>query len=314
MRIALVTPAPPVGARGGNRTTALRWARLLRSLGHRVTISNRWDGRPADVLIALHALKSRACVLAFQDAHPERPVVVALTGTDLYGSLGESDEARDTVRRATRLIVLQPRAVDALPVEARARTRVICQSASAPEEIAAREGFVVCVVSALRDVKDPLLCGRAARMLPASSQIHVEHFGAPLEPALVEAAHREARENPRYRWLGDRPRRSVMRALAGSRILVLSSRLEGGANVISEALAADVPLLSTRIPGSVGLLGEDYRGYFPVGDAAALSVLLLRAEQDAQFYSSLKEQCRARRPMVDPARERASLARLLEEL
>jgi len=39
----MVTPAPP-GSRHGNRTTACRWARILRRLGHPVTVRQEWDG------------------------------------------------------------------------------------------------------------------------------------------------------------------------------------------------------------------------------------------------------------------------------
>jgi glycosyltransferase involved in cell wall biosynthesis len=96
--------------------------------------------------------------------------------------------------------------------------------------------------------------------------------------------------------------------------LVLTSQLEGGANVISEALALGVPVVSSRIAGSLGLLGADYAGYFPVGDTQALADLLLRAETDAGFYDTLSAQCAQRRPLFEPARERQSWQELLREL
>ena len=93
--------------------------------------------------------------------------------------------------------------------------------------------------------------------------------------------------NPRYLWRGDRPRADVRRLLGRARAVVLSSLSEGGANVISEAVAAGVPVLASRIDGSVGLLGRDYPGYFPVGNTAALARLLHRIETDPDFLTRL---------------------------
>jgi integrase len=45
----------------------------------------------------------------------------------------------------------------------------------------------------------------------------------------------------------------------------------GGADAVSEAIACSVPVISSRISGSIGLLGEEYPGDFPVGDPRALS-------------------------------------------
>ena len=83
MKIMLVTPAPR-GSRKGNRVTAQRWARLLRELGHRVILREEYLGEPCEVLIALHARRGFAAVERFHRLFPERPVIVALTGTDLY--------------------------------------------------------------------------------------------------------------------------------------------------------------------------------------------------------------------------------------
>src|SRR5262249_33656107 len=142
----------------------------------------------------------------------------------------------------------------------------------------------------------------------------VVHLGSPLSPSMARRIQRETAANPRYRWLGDLPRWQALRVLARCRLLAQTSVLEGGANTISEAIAAGVPGLSSRIPGSGGLFGAGYPGYFPVGDTKALATLLRRAETDNGFYSALKAWCRRLRPLVEPARERASWRRLLREL
>jgi glycosyltransferase involved in cell wall biosynthesis len=121
-------------------------------------------------------------------------------------------------------------------------------------------------------------------------------------------------ENPRYRWLGELPRWRARRLIAGSLLMVLSSRMEGGANVLGEAAVAGVPVLSTRIPGSVGLLGADYPGYFPVGDAAALAALLRRAETDPAYLAALERGVRRAAPLFAPRSEQAAWRALLAEL
>jgi putative glycosyltransferase (TIGR04348 family) len=314
MKITLVTPAPR-GSHKGNRVTALRWAHLLRQLGHRVSIRQAYGGERCDVLIALHARRSSDSVEAYRDAHPDGALVLALTGTDLYEDIATDPAARRSLELASRLVVLQPLAVAELPEHLWERVRVIYQSAEALPRARRRRGvFEVCVLGHLRPVKDPFRTAEAARLLPASSRLRVLHVGAALSAAMAAQAAAEARANPRYRWLGDLPQPRALRVLARCRLLVLTSRLEGGANVISEAVAAGVPVLSSRIAGSLGILGADYPGYFPVGDTAALAGLLSRAETDADFYAELRARCRALRPLIRPARERASWRRLLREL
>lgn len=346
MKILLVTPAPP-GSRKGNRVTALRWAGLLRQLGHRVLIRDAYHGERCDLLIALHAWHSFAAVDAFKRAQPKRPIILALTGTDVYKAIHTRLRARRALELASRLVVLQPLAIEELPSHLRARTRVIYQSCQTPpqpkgrlkiEDRGAKIGdpgvkipitassnarssilhppssFDVCVLGHLRPVKDPFRTALAARLLPESSRIRVLHAGAALTPEMEKKARAEQTINPRYRWLGNLPRWKALRLLAHSRILVLSSLMEGGANTISEAIALSVPVLASRIPGSVGLLGAAYPGYFPVGDTAALADLLARAETDPKFYKKLKAWCRRLRPLVRPGGERESWRRLLHEL
>jgi putative glycosyltransferase (TIGR04348 family) len=316
MNILIITPAPP-RSRKGNRITARRWAHLLRQLGHRVAIRQEYQGQRCDVLIALHARRSADAVNAFHFAHPERPLVVTLTGTDLYDEIHKDSIAREVLELASRLIVLQPLGTLELPPHLRERTRVIYQSCQMPPSArhAPRPGlFEVCVLGHLRPVKDPFRTALASRLLPASSRLRVLHVGAALSPDMADQARAEAASNARYRWLGDLPRWKALRLLARSRLLVLTSRMEGGANVISEAVAAGVPVLASRIPGSVGLLGDDYPGYFPVGDTQALANLLHRAETNASFYKSLKTRGRRLRSLFHPARERQSLRRLLREI
>lgn len=315
MKIALITPVP-AQSRQGNRVTALRWARILQALGHRVTIAQQYDGKPYDLMVALHARRSFAAIECFRRLYPELPLIVALTGTDLYGDIHTSAEAQQSLELATRLIILQPKGLDELPTHLHPKVRVIYQSVPHPtaHPPKAKTTFDVCVLGHLRPVKDPFRAALAARLMPTASHLRVLHVGKALSDDMAARAQAEMVENPRYRWLGELPRWQALRVLARSHVLVLSSLTEGGANVISEALAMGVPIVASRIAGSIGLLGEDYPGYFPVEATAALARLLKKVELDPGFYQELSAWCARLAPLVHPAREHQAWASLLREV
>ena len=288
MRIALITPARP-GTRSGNRHTALRWAAFLRAAGHRVSIATEWDGRAADVMLALHARRSHASIKEFPG-----PVILALTGTDIYQDIHTSAEARQSIEIAQRLIVLQRKAAEEVPGR---KVHVVVQSSSTRLRHKPVQKFRVCVIGHLRAVKDPLLTLRALQHV--DRDLEVIQLGDLLEKSLKPQT-----SDPRYRWLGSVPHGRALKWLASSHVMVISSRMEGGANVVCEALRIGVPVLASRIPGNVGLLGENYAGYFPVGDERALARLI---EQDKRFYERLKRQIAPLRATVAPRSEAKAL-------
>ena len=170
------------------------------------------------------------------------------------------------------------------------------------------------MIGHLRPVKDPFRTALASRCLRGDSRIQAVHIGGALSEDIEMTARAEEASNPRYRWLGEIPRWKALRRLARCRALVLTSQMEGGANVVGEAIACSVPVISSRISGSIGLLGEDYPGYFPVGDTYVLAKLLERFETDPVFYNTVKAWCERLKPLVDPARERQSWVDLLHEM
>lgn len=315
MRIALITPAG-AHSRHGNRNTAARWARLLRELGHRVAVQTSWNGLAADIMIALHARRSHESIKRYAALYPQRPLIVVLTGTDLYRDIQFDPCAQESMRLATRMVVLQEAGLSELAPAMRRKTRVIYQSARMIQHRAPLKScFEVAVSGHLREEKDPFRTAAALAHLPPGSRIRVSHLGGAMSPQMAHEAHAWAGRQPRrYRWLGELAHGKALRILARSRLMVISSRMEGGANVVSEALAAGVPVLASRISGNVGMLGRDYAGYYPLEDEKALARLLWRAESEPQFYRRLQRQCAVRSRLVTPRIEKRGLKKLLAEL
>ncbi len=314
-RILIVTPAPP-NSRKGNRVTANRWGSMLRELGHHVDLAEEYSGQAADILLALHARKSGRSIARFRKQHPTRPIILALTGTDLYGDIGTSSLAQRSLKLATRLIVLQPDAKRSLPKQFHPKMRVVFQSAESPSSFPPplKSVFEVCVCGHLRPVKDPLRTAMAARRLPKDSRIRVTHIGAALSESMERRAEQEMQRNPRYRWVGELTRSKTQQGIARSRLLVLTSKMEGGANVISESLAALTPVISSRISGSIGLLGKAYPGFFETGDTAGLAKLLSKCESEPDFLTRLQSLCQTQARQLTPEAESGALEDLIHEV
>ena len=348
--IWIVSPAS-AKANNGNWQSAKRWARFLRTR-YRVTVAQQWpdpqpedgadDGREAargaaaagargprpsrrdnahaaqdapDLLIALHARRSAASLAAYHAAHPQRPTLLLLTGTDLYRDIHADASAQAALRQAAALVLLQPDGAAELPPGLRAKSSVIYQSAAtlrAPAGAGSRHADV-CMIGHLRAEKDPLTFMRAAALVTAPNA-RLLHIGGALDAALGEAALATQAAMPRYRWLGALSHAATRQRLKRCRLMALTSQMEGGANVIIEAVTSGVPVLASDISGNRGMLGAGYAGYFAPGDAAALARLVDRALTDAGFEALLRAQCAARAPLFAPAAEQAALLQLVDNL
>jgi putative glycosyltransferase (TIGR04348 family) len=310
-RLFIVTPAG-AGLRNGNRHTALRWAALLRASGHRVRVEVAWNGEPCDALIALHARRSADSIARY--AGTKKPLVVTLTGTDLYRDLPDSAEARTSLELADRLIVLQDAALTELDASVRHKARVVYQSADPrlPHR-PPKAPFRIAVIAHLRAEKDPLRAVAALAHIP-DEKMELVQIGDTLDPWFGKEAQAWAAREPRYRLLGSLPHRRALAWMAKSHVLVVSSVMEGGANVIAEAARIGTPVIASRVSGNIGMLGADYPGYYPVADDAALSGLLAQAAHDRRFHQRLKSALRSRRKLFAPAAERASLVRVVREV
>lgn len=313
MRIALITPYG-AESQNGNWHTAARWAGFLRDAGHLVEIATHWNGEPADMMIALHARRSALSIHAFAAWQPDSPLVVVLTGTDLYRDIRTDEDAKASLRLATRLVVLQEKGLDELALALHPKTRVIYQSApDITRQPPTPSVFKVLVIAHLREEKDPFRAALASACLPEHSNIRITHLGRALSPEMEDTARTMQAQNPHWQWLGGVSHDEAIAHLSRANLLVVSSLMEGGANVICEALAADVPVIASDIPGNIGMLGQDYPGYYPVRDAQSLAQALSRAENDPGFYADLRAHCRGRRLRMTPELEALEVRQLVTE-
>lgn len=316
-RVTIVSPAL-AEANNGNWQTAMRWARFL-TPRYDVNIAPSWTpvtGATPDLLIALHARRSAAALAAFAEANPGRARVLVLTGTDLYRDIHDDPAAQASLARAGVLVLLQEAGVAMLPPEHRAKARVIWQSAPSLPHVPhapGDEGFTFTMIGHLRPEKDPLTFMRAAQLV-THERARFVHIGGALDPHLGTSAEATAAADPRYQWMGNLNHDAARMALACSDAMVIASLMEGGANVIIEAVTSGVPVLASAIDGNRGMLGADYEGYFPVGDAPALSALMERCMLDRTFLARLQAQCAARAALFAPEAEQAAVLDLVDNL
>lgn len=282
---------------------------------YRVDVQTDWNGGNYDLMIALHARRSAASVAAWRAQAPEHPLILVLTGTDLYHDVAVDLQAQASLEAANRLVVLNELGARQLPPHLRDRAHVVLQSCASRKPVSrATKWLRAVMVGHLRAVKSPQTVFSAARLLTARRDIRIDLVGSALDDELGAAAAACSAELPGFRWLGARSHAQTRRIIQAAHVLVHPSTLEGGAHVVIEAIRSGTPVLASRIDGNVGLLGADYDGYFPVGDAPALARLLERARDEPAWLQRLQTRCALRAPWFEPAREARTLLALVDEL
>jgi putative glycosyltransferase (TIGR04348 family) len=313
--VVIVSPAN-AKANNGNWHTAARWARML-SRDYAVKVVERWSVEHPipNVMIALHARRSADSISRYRRIRESGGVALALTGTDVYRDLEDSDSAQRSLELADELIVLQPKALEVLPECVRWKTRVIYQSARVliPGEKSKRR-FNVIQVGHLRHEKDPFTPITALRTLADESRIRLVHVGGALDREHADAIKTVQKHEPRLKWAGAKDHSRTRRYIKQSNLLVIASKLEGGANVIVEAINSNVPVIASKVSGNVGMLGEDYAGYFKFGDAHACAALMQRCEADPKFLAKLTAQCAKRAKLFTTERETNAIRAVVKSL
>ena len=316
--LVIVSPALS-DANNGNWQTAKRWADLL-SQHYRTRIVRAWPDGTAqavsdDILLALHARRSAASVAAWHAQHGQTGLVVALTGTDLYRDIHTDAQAQRSLDAASALIVLQHLGLNELAAQHRAKAHVVLQSTTSRKTLPKTAQHLRAVmVGHLRDEKSPQTLFAAARLLQAREDIFIDHIGAGLDEKLAQDALETAAICANYTWVGALQHAQTRAKIQRAHVLVHASKMEGGAHVVMEAVCSGTPVIASDIPGNVGMLGGDYHGYFPVGDARALALLLERCKDEHSFTDDLQRQCALRAPLFAPEAELAALLRVTQSL
>ena len=308
----IISPAL-AAANNGNWQTAKRWQQMLSSDYH-VEIMLQWDGRPFDAMLALHARRSAESIAQWSAKFPDKLIVLALTGTDLYRDIAVDALAKQSLKLAHRLIVLQDMGPKSLPAEFQSKCHVIFQSTPRRQSVTkTTQKLRALMVGHLRAEKSPETYFAAAKILATRSDIVLDHIGAPLDAELGRQARQLALEVPTYRYLGEQTHASTRARIARAHVLVHPSRMEGGAHVVMEAIMSGTPVLASRIDGNVGMLGVDYAGYFDCGDANQLAEMLIACREGQNQPSSklahLARQCSFREKLFEPLAEQTSLRR-----
>lgn len=309
-KIVLISPAS-AAANNGNWHTAHRWAKFLSDYCD-IAILQSWNGADPDsaAMIALHARRSAPSIRAWAAQHPGKSLIVVLTGTDLYRDIQTDADAQESLHLATHLVVLQEAGLAALPAQLRGKAQVIYQSAHRLQAAnKSNRRFNAVMVGHLRDEKDPLTFMQAAKLCEGA--VYFDQIGDGLDAALASAAQTTAAQTPNYRWLGGLPRAVTRQRIKRAHVLVNCSGMEGGAHVILEAVQSGTPVLASRISGNVGMLGHNYAGYFDVGDAVGLAVLVKRCATEPVFLAHLQSQCNQRAELFEPAVEKRLVLKLL---
>jgi len=272
-----------------------------------------WNG--ADIgsvaMIALHARRSAPSIHAWAAQHPGKPLIVVLTGTDLYRDIHTDPDAQRSLALATHLVVLQEAGLATLPKDLQHKAHVIFQSAPRLKPVVkSPQHFRAVMVGHLRDEKDPLTFMQAAKL--CAGAVYFDQIGDGLDAALADAARAAAAETPGYRWLGGLPRVETRQRIKRAHVLVNCSLMEGGAHVVLEAVQSGTPVLASRISGNVGMLGDDYAGYFDVGNAAELAAMVKRCATEPVLLALLQSQCARRAELFEPAVEKHLVLKLIE--
>ncbi len=305
---------PQVGnVHTGNQSTTDQWTEILRSQGHEIGFDL---DRESDLLVALHAVKSREAILHYRQIGATGRIILALTGTDIYPE--PEPDAIESMRIADALVVLQHKALAKIPDAYHKKTRVIIQSVRRTSDFVAaakqRDPFVILVAGHLRDVKDPMRAAIAARNLPPHSKVVIRHAGAILEKKYQEMVAAEEAANPRYEYLGPLKQEDLHRLIRESQATALTSLSEGGPRILGESIVQGTPVIASNIDGVTGLIGDEYPGLFPVGDTGSLTERLLKLEQDSAYRALLETETKRLADVFDPAQEHAAWKALIRNL
>ena len=238
-----------------------------------------------------------------------------MTGTDIYRDLKKSTKVIKSMEMADAIVVLQPDAIQSLPKKFHHKVKVIYQSVKGiTRKPPPKRHFLASIIGHLRSEKDPFCAAQCLSLLPSNSKIQLVQLGKAMSPEFKKQALSIEKNVMRYRWLGQLSHSRTLQWLSRSHVMIISSIMEGGAHVVSEAIAIGIPVIASDIPGNRGLLGDAYPAYYPVGDKVALSKLLTKAETNPAFYEKLCRAIALRQKITKSELEQKSIQKLIKSL
>jgi len=133
---------------------------------------------------------------------------------------------------------------------------------------------------------------RAMGKMKANCSVDLVIAGDGPERKRLDALAASLPPSRRVSWLGEVPPERVPELLSAADVLVLSSRSEGRPNVVLEALAAGMPVVSTRLPGVSDLVVDGVTGWLSDVDDVTSMAKALDAASDAATRISLGKAAR----------------------
>ena len=259
--------------------------------------------------------RNNSDIRKFNSDNPQSKIILILSGPDIYPE--PSAKAIDSMEVGNVLVLLQSHGIDQVPPLYRNKSTIIYQSIEKlsldSERSKSDSEFKVVLISNIRSVKDPLIASRACRLISPASKLKITHVGYCLDEELGSELTQENKSNIRYEWVGGLSKLEAMTILSESHVLLITSQHEGAGRVVGEAIQLGVPIISTNNLGVTGILGDDYEGYYPVGDAKALSDILTKAEEDKEFLAQLNIHCQNRSFLFDIEEEKKNWEKLIND-
>jgi len=276
----------------GNTVSAIRIAGILEESGHVAEVIQSGDPIVEDTgaLIALHARKSHASVVAMKQQSPKSKIILYLTGTDLYEDIPNGCPlAIESLEIADTIVVSQEASQKSVPATYQQKTKVVYNSIILPKLAPVeRELDLFVIASHLRAVKQPFLAAEALRL--SGESVRVKLMGAEIDSGAADFARKLNQSDSRFEWLGEQNYEQTLTWMKRSLATINTSIAEGGANSIGESIALGRPVLATRIEGNVGMLGENYDGYFAPDSPAELASLIKKICHDKSYQAHLEQQ------------------------
>ncbi|MGJ8672293.1 glycosyltransferase [Rubritalea sp.] len=301
----LISSSYPLTSPKGNSITAKRIATLLTSVGHTAEAIHTDMPPSADVMISLHATKTLTTSKRFKVCSPDSKLIIYLTGTDLYKELPAGNpEFFEALELADHLVVSQQASLNSVPTKYLHKTSFVPASVLLPEEqtVSTPPSNSIILPAHLRPVKNPFLINKAIQLLP-DLDMHAFTLGAALEPEMAQQAILWQQSDPRFKWLDNVPYPENLSWMRQADYTLNSSHCEGGSNAVSESIVLGTPVLASRIEGNIGLLEDDYLGYFETDNAQSLATLLRRTFTDTSFQKKLHAQTLALQQKFLPSKE-----------